>query len=149
MQQQFIKGTVSQFLLFCKSMSAHLSLLHGHGLASGRRLLVDAGQEVLGDPQGVLQKRVVRVAGGRVFEQVLEYSSGWRNINLQKCPGKRAHSQMHVHRHATKVSSHSKSTRAEISAYRLLLCHRPWILTANGKLWHKNATYLISFIIIR
>lgn len=57
-------------------LKTHLPLLDSHGLASGRRLLVDAGQEVLGDPQGVLQKRVVWVAGGCVFEQVLEYSSG-------------------------------------------------------------------------
>lgn len=49
-------------------VNAHLSLLDSHRLASRRRLLVDAGQEVLRDPQGVLQKRVVRVAGGGVFE---------------------------------------------------------------------------------
>jgi len=61
---------------------SHLSLLDRHRLPPGRRLLVDAGQEVLGDPQGVLQKRVVRVAGGRVFEQVLEYRGRCRNINL-------------------------------------------------------------------
>lgn len=58
--------------LFCKPLNTHLSLLDRHRLASGRCLLVDAGQKVLGDPQGILQERVVQVAGGRVFEQVLQ-----------------------------------------------------------------------------
>lgn len=40
-------------------------------LASWCRFLIDAGQEVLGNPQSVLQERVVRVAAGRVLEQVL------------------------------------------------------------------------------
>lgn len=50
---------------------SHLTLLHHHGVATRRDLLVDAGQEVLGDTQGVLEQRVVRVARGRVLQEVL------------------------------------------------------------------------------
>lgn len=79
----------------CKLPNTHLSFLDSHRLASGRRLLVDAGQEVLRDPQGVLQKRVVRVAGGSVFEQVLDSScSKWRNVNFQICRQKNRYIQV-------------------------------------------------------
>lgn len=54
----------------------HLALLHGHGLPAGRDLLIDAGQEVLRDAERVLQQRVVRVAGGRVLQQVLCQGKG-------------------------------------------------------------------------
>lgn len=54
----------------------HLALLHGHGLPAGRDLLIDAGQEVLRDAERVLQQRVVRVAGGRVLQQVLRRGKG-------------------------------------------------------------------------
>lgn len=83
--------------LLCKSLNAHLSLLDRHRLASGRRLLVNAGEKVLGDPQGVLQERVVWVAGGRVFEQVLEYRSRQIHFHKHKCAGKRAHNEVYVY----------------------------------------------------
>lgn len=46
---------------------AHLSFFHGHGLPAGRDLLVDAGQEVLRDAEGVLQQGMVGVAGWSVL----------------------------------------------------------------------------------
>lgn len=46
---------------------AHLSFFHRHGLSAGRDLLVDAGQEVLRDAEGVLQQGMVRMAGWGVF----------------------------------------------------------------------------------
>lgn len=66
--------------MFCKSLNTHLPLLDSHRLAPWCHLLINAGQEVLGDTQGVLQERVVRVAGGRVFEQVLQFSRGPEDI---------------------------------------------------------------------
>lgn len=45
----------------------HLSFFHRHGLSAGRDLLVDAGQEVLRDPEGVLQQGMVGMAGRGVF----------------------------------------------------------------------------------
>lgn len=51
---------------FCQP--AHLSLLHHHRLATRRCVLIDAREEVLGDPQGILQERVVRVAAGCVLQ---------------------------------------------------------------------------------
>lgn len=58
-------------MCFLNLLSAHLSLLHCHRLPPGCCLFVDAGQKVLGDPQGVLQERVVQMARGCVFKQVL------------------------------------------------------------------------------
>lgn len=37
----------------------HLALFHGHGLATWCAFLIDAGQEVLRDPQGILEEGVV------------------------------------------------------------------------------------------
>lgn len=52
----------------CPSTShAHLSFLHSHGLPAGRDLLIDAGQEVLRDAEGVLQQGMVWVAGRSVL----------------------------------------------------------------------------------
>lgn len=53
------------------ALRTDLALLHRHGLPAGGDLLVDAGQEVLGDAQGVLQERVVGVGGGGVLQEVL------------------------------------------------------------------------------
>lgn len=47
--------------------STYLAFFHGHGLATWGALLVDAGQEVLRDPQGILEEGVVRVTGGCVL----------------------------------------------------------------------------------
>ena len=48
-----------------------LSLGGGDGRAAGVDLLIDGGQEVLGDAQGVLKEGEVRVVLGCVFQQVL------------------------------------------------------------------------------
>ena len=50
-----------------------LSLLNGHGLSPRGDFFINAGQEVLRDAQSVLQQSVVRVAGGGVLQEVLEY----------------------------------------------------------------------------
>lgn len=81
----FFKSTLfpNGFLIF-KRVSflniSHLSLLDGHRLAPGGRLLVDAGQKVLGDPQGVQQEGVVWMTGRGVFEQVLAIGVEMLNI---------------------------------------------------------------------
>lgn len=54
-------------LIEARPLLTHLPLLDGHGLPARCDLLVDAGQEVLGDAQGVLQQGVIRVAGWSVF----------------------------------------------------------------------------------
>ena len=53
-------------------LRADLSLLNRHGVPAGGDLLVNTGQEVLGDAQGVLQQRIVWVAGGCVLQKVLK-----------------------------------------------------------------------------
>lgn len=60
--------TVRCWTCWSAAEDSHLPLLHHHGLAPRRRVLIDAGEEVLGDPEGVLQERVVRVAAGRVLQ---------------------------------------------------------------------------------
>lgn len=45
-----------------------LSLLYSHGLSARGDLLIDTGQEVLGDAQGILQQWIVWVAGGGVLQ---------------------------------------------------------------------------------
>lgn len=84
--QMFSKQIQTEHLreAFCKKKSdsfyevtnSHLSLLDSHRLAPGCHLLVDAGQKILGDPQGIQQEWVVRMAGGCVFEQVLAVNEG-------------------------------------------------------------------------
>lgn len=48
-------------------LPTHLALFHGHGLATWCAFLVDAGQEVLRDPQGILKEGMVWVTGRRVL----------------------------------------------------------------------------------
>lgn len=47
--------------------STHLAFFHSHGLATWCAFLIDAGQEVLRDPQRVLEKGVVWMTGGCVL----------------------------------------------------------------------------------
>lgn len=54
-----------------RGFCTHLSLLHCHGLAARCALFVNAGQEVLGDAEGVLQEGVIWVTGGCVFQKIL------------------------------------------------------------------------------
>lgn len=51
----------------------HLSLGRGDSSPARVDLLVDGGQEVLRDPQSVLQQREVRVVLRSVFQQVLQH----------------------------------------------------------------------------
>lgn len=54
-----------------RDFCTHLSLFHCHGLAARCTLFVNAGQEVLGDAEGVLQEGVIWVTGGCVFQKIL------------------------------------------------------------------------------
>lgn len=56
------------------SEQTHLSLGRGDGGPAGVDLLVDGGEEVLGDTQGILQQREVRVVLGSVLQQVLKHT---------------------------------------------------------------------------
>lgn len=56
------------------SEQTHLSLGRGDGGPAGIDLLVDGGQEVLGDAQRILQQREVRVVLGSVLQQVLTHT---------------------------------------------------------------------------
>ena len=58
-----------------------LSLGGGDGRAAGVDLLVDGGQEVLGDAQGVLKEGEVRVVLGCVFQQVLHTHTHTHTLN--------------------------------------------------------------------
>lgn len=51
---------------------AHLALGGGDRCPPGVDVLVDAGEEVLGDAEGVLQQGVVRVVSWGVLEEILE-----------------------------------------------------------------------------
>lgn len=53
----------------------HLSLGCGDGGPAGVDLLVDGGEEVLGDAQGILQQREVGVVLGGVLQQVLKHTT--------------------------------------------------------------------------
>lgn len=65
---------VATVLCDTEALHTDLSLLYGHRLSTGGDLLIDAGQEVLGDAEGVLQQGIVWVAAGRVLQQVLQHS---------------------------------------------------------------------------
>lgn len=51
---------------------AHLPLGGGDRCPPGIDVLIDAGEEVLGDAEGILEQRVVGVVGRGVLEEVLE-----------------------------------------------------------------------------
>lgn len=65
-----VNVTCRVFIVVGAIVKANLSFLH-HQLASWCCFLIDAGQEVLGNSQSVLQERVVWVAAWSVLEQVL------------------------------------------------------------------------------
>lgn len=54
------------------TLRAHLALGGGDRCPPGIDVLIDAGEEVLGDAEGVLEQRVVRVVSWGVLEEVLE-----------------------------------------------------------------------------
>lgn len=53
-------------------MRPHLSLRRGDGGPAGVDLFIDGGQEVLGDPQSILQQGKVWVVLRGVLQQVLQ-----------------------------------------------------------------------------
>lgn len=57
--------------------STHLSLGCGHSGPSWVNLLVDGGEEVLRDPQSVLQQWEVGVVFRSVLQQVLQHQHPW------------------------------------------------------------------------
>ena len=72
--------------VFHEVINSHLSLLDSHRLAPGCHFLIDAGQKILGDSQGIQQERVVRMAGGCVFEQILAVNKEtltWKSKNIE------------------------------------------------------------------
>ena len=53
------------------SRKTHLPLLYSHGLPTRSDLFIDAGKEILRDPQGILQEWMIRMAHWSVLEQIL------------------------------------------------------------------------------
>lgn len=54
--------------------STDLSFLHCHRLTAGRDLLINAGEEVLGNAEGILQEGVIWMTGWGVLQQVLKHT---------------------------------------------------------------------------
>ena len=54
------------------TLLAHLPLRGGDRCPPGIDVLIDAGEEVLRDAEGILEQRVVGVVGWGVLEEVLE-----------------------------------------------------------------------------
>lgn len=61
--------------------STHLSLGCGHSRPARVNLLIDGGEEVLRDPQSVLQQWEVWVVFRSVFQQVLQHQHSWLLMN--------------------------------------------------------------------
>lgn len=63
----YFRSGLDRLCLDCGQVASdvftHLAFFHSHGLSTWCAFLIDAGQEVLRDPQRVLEKGVVRVTG--------------------------------------------------------------------------------------